>query len=317
MSVVVAYLGPEGTFTEAAMQKFIHRGSFGDKDIQALPLKTPYEAIETVRQGTADFACVAIENSVDGFVTPAYDALAAGCGVQIYDELDLPIAFTVMKSPGKPIGENPVVTTHPVAHQQVKKWLRDNIGSYEFSPAPSNAQAAIEVAQGRADIAAAPRLAAHKYGLEIIEDQVADVVGARTRFVVVSTAGRPAPRSGTDRTAVVFILPNKPGSLVSALNEFSLRGVDLSRIESRPIAQGLGDYRFHVEFNGHIDDLPVAEALRALYMHCEQVHFLGSWPADNANAREKELERDDYRLQQADRWVRSIREGKPDSEKDR
>lgn len=310
MSTQVAYLGPEGTFTEAAFLQFKQQGAFGDPDqVEGKIVASPLEAIAAIHEGAADYACVAIENSVDGSVTSTFDALAYLPGVQIYNELDLPISFALMVRPGTDLTDVATISAHPVAYQQVKKWATTTLPGHEFLPASSNAAGAQAVAEGRVDIAAAPARAAEVYGLEIVAENVADVEGARTRFVVVGKAGKPTARAGTDRTAVVFVLRNEPGSLVGALNEFAMRGVDLSRIESRPIEKGLGTYRFHVDINGHVEDEPVAEALSALYMRCDSIHFLGSWPATGADAREKQLAEDIRRGREAREWVAKAARG--------
>ena len=184
-------------------------------------------------------------------MTPTFDALDAD-GIQIYAELDLPIAFAMMMRPGMSLSEVTTVTTHPVAYQQVKTWLADTIGEHTFVPASSNAAAAQIVADGGADLAAAPARSAELFHLTVVAENIADVAGARTRFVVVGPTGMSPAPTGVDRTAVVFTLRNEPGSLVAALTEFAVRGVDLSRIESRPIENGLGTYRFHVDLNGHV-----------------------------------------------------------------
>ncbi|AIU33631.1 MULTISPECIES: prephenate dehydratase [Corynebacterium] len=304
----IAYLGPEGTFTEAALWKLAERQDF--VDVRAIPMRSPREAVDAVRAGEAEYACVAIENSVDGAVTPTFDALAVADNVQIFEEIDLPIAFAIMSLEGTDPATAQTIATHPVAYQQVKGWLARHAPQAEFVAATSNAAAAQLVAEGKADLAAAPLRAAEVYGLSVISDNVADVAGARTRFVLIGQPARSTPRTGTDRTAIMFILKNEPGSLVAALSEFALRGVDLSRIESRPIESGLGYYRFHVDVNGHIDDAPVAEALRALYLRCSVLQFLGSWPAHQANPREVALAADTELIDQAARWVNSIREGR-------
>ena len=199
MSVTVAYLGPAGTFTEAALWEFAHRGYLttpvtdaktmlvdatrgGGAGLEAgaggapaaspadnvipFPCTSPREAISALRAGDADYAVVAIENSVDGFVTPTFDALDAD-GIQIYAELDLPIAFAMMMRPGMSLSEVTTVTTHPVAYQQVKTWLADTIGEHTFVPASSNAAAAQIVADGGADLAAAPVRSAELFHLTV------------------------------------------------------------------------------------------------------------------------------------------------------
>lgn len=267
MSSTVAYLGPQGTFTEAAALRLA-------PDAELVPVDSPAAAIAALE--TCDFAVVAIENSVDGPVTPTFDALTSDESTQIYREVDLDVSFSIMR---RSDSGSATLATHPVAWQQVKGWAAENLPGVKFVPASSNADAARMVAEGQADYAAAPERAAEIYGLEQVAKNVADVQGARTRFVLVGKRGVPTARTGNDRTSVSFTLPNVPGSLARALNEFALRGVDLTRIESRPTRTNFGTYRFYADLKGHIDDIPVAEALRALYLHADHMHFLGSWPA--------------------------------------
>ncbi|AKK09903.1 prephenate dehydratase [Corynebacterium testudinoris] len=310
MTTTVAFLGPAGTFTEAALLRFAEAGAFGEAEIVQLPVSSPREALDAVRTGAASFACVAIENSVDGSVTSTFDALVDDGGVQIYRELELEIAFSIMVRPGMALSDVRTFATHPVAHQQVRKWLAENIPEAKFVPASSNAAAAEAVAEGRADAAAAPDRAAALFGLDVVADNVADLAGARTRFVVVGPRGVPTPRTGNDSTTVVFTLPNEPGTLVGALTEFSLRGVDMSRIESRPTRQEFGTYHFYVDLNGHIDDAPLAEALRALWLRADDITYLGSWPIPREEGRLEELETNLTRLQLATDWVLAAREGR-------
>ena len=309
-TVTVAYLGPAGTFTEAALIRFRDAGVFGDGEVGQLPVTSPREALEAVREGRAQFACVAIENSVDGAVTSTFDALVEGGGVQIYHELEIEIAFSVMVRPGMRLTDVKTFTTHPVAHQQVRRWLAAHIPDARFVPASSNAAAAQAVAEGHADAAAAPDRAAVLFGLDVLEKGVADMAGARTRFVVVGPRGVPTPRTGSDQTTVVFTLPNEPGTLVGALTEFSLRGVSLSRIESRPTRREFGTYHFYADLVGHIDDTPVAEALRALWLRAEDITYLGSWQTPGRDGREEALATDLARLECAAAWVAAAREGK-------
>lgn len=270
-----------------------------------LPVGSPKEALAAVRSGDADYACVAIENSVDGPVTATFDALADGSPVQIYREVDLPVSFSILTR-GKSAQEITTFSTHPVAYQQVRGWLEENLPGVEYVPAASNGAAAQAVARGEADAAAAPARAGEVFGLDALADNIADVEGATTRFVLVGPAGQPTARTGHDRTSVIFTLPNEPGSLVGALQEFAHRGVDLTRIESRPLRTVFGNYRFHADLIGHIDDQPVAEALRALWLRAEEVVFVGSWPSAAATPK---AQLDLVRLKQADEWVAKARTG--------
>ena len=297
MTTTIAFLGPAGTFTEAAVHKFAAHLP----EVETLPVGSPSEAVAAVRAGQADYACVAIENSVDGAVTTTFDALVEAEPVQIYREVDIPVAFSIMIRPGK--GDIRRLSTHPVAFQQIRGWVKNNLPEVEFVPASSNAAAAEAVARGDADAAAAPARAAEIFGLESIAQGVADVEGAATRFVLVGRPGRPTARTGQDRTSVIFTLPNEPGSLVGALQDLAYRGVDLSRIESRPTRETFGTYRFYVDLIGHIEDQPVAEALRALWLRTEVLLFLGSWPAATPAGKPP---RD---LTAADDWVARARRG--------
>ena len=148
----------------------------------------------------------------------------------------------------------------------------------EFVPASSNAAAAKMVADGKADVAAAPERAADLLGLDVHARGVADMETARTRFVLVGKQGKVPAATGNDRTAIVFRTPNKPGTLVGALQEFAVRGVDMSRIESRPTRKEPNTYNFFVDLVGHIDDAPIAQAIAAVGEQATQIRMLGSWP---------------------------------------
>ena len=163
-TTTVAYLGPAGTFTEEALWLFRDHIS---GEIEPLPVDSPSEALNAVREGRAQYAVVAIENSVDGAVTSTSDAFVEGGGVMIYREVELPISFAVMTRPGFSLSDAQRFSTHPVAHRQVRRWLEENLPGVPFSAASSNAAAAKAVAEGEADVAAAPRRAADLFGLEI------------------------------------------------------------------------------------------------------------------------------------------------------
>lgn len=310
MKVTVAYLGPAGTFTEAALQQFTAAGAFGTGEVNPLPVGSPAEALNAVRAGEAEFAVVAIENSVDGAVTTTYDALADGPRVQIFHETEIEIAFDIMVRPGTVLADVRTFATHPVAYQQVRTWLADNAPDAEYVAASSNAAAAQMVAEGKADMAAAPARAAQLFGLESLATGIADSDDARTRFVAVGRPAVPTPRTGNDSSLVVFTLPNEPGTLVYALTEFAQRGVSLSRIASRPNPGQYRTYRFYVDAIAHIDDIPFAEALRALWLRAEEISYLGSWPNSFNDDSEERLVGDVELLEQATAWVEAVRTGK-------
>ncbi len=188
MTVSVAYLGPQGTFTYQAATALARAGVWGP-NVDFHPADSPAACVALVRAGTCVGACLADESSVDGPVAQTLDALAGG-GVEIVAETDLPIAFSILTRPG---ADTPrTVATHPVAHQQIRDWLREHLPDAEFLPASSNAAAAQLVAEGEADAAAAPAACAELFGLTTLASGVADVA-ARTRLIAVRARTPPPP----------------------------------------------------------------------------------------------------------------------------
>lgn len=270
----VAYLGPAGTFTEEAARSFRIDGA------QYVPVESPAAALAALDAGDVDYAVCAIENSIDGAVTTTMDALAAAENARIVGETELAIAFAVMTRQGHTLHDALRLATHPVAHQQVKRWIAENTPKTEFIPAPSNAAAAKMVADGAADVAVAPERAAALHGLEVHARGVADAETARTRFVLVAKQTAPPKPSGNDRTAIVFRTKNEPGALVRVLQEFAARGVDMTRIESRPTREEPNTYDFFVDLAGHASDADVADALEAGAEHTTEMRQLGTWPRE-------------------------------------
>lgn len=274
----VAFLGPEGTFTEAALRQLAAGGAVPGGDLQPLPYDGNEAALAAVRAGEADYACVPIENSIEGSVLSTLDSLSTGDPLQVFAEHTLDVAFAIAVRPGTRAADVSTVAAFPVALAQVRRWLAANLPAATVVPANSNAAAAQDVADGRADAGVSTELAAQRRGLDTLATGVVDEVNARTRFVLAGRPGPPPARSGADRTSVVLRLDNEPGALVAAMTEFSVRGIDLTRIESRPTRVELGTYLFFLDVVGHIDDAPVAEALTALNRRCADVRYLGSWP---------------------------------------
>ncbi len=247
-------------------------------DVERVAAASPTAALAAVRSGDVDGAVVPIESSVEGAVVPTLDALASGTRLQIVAETELDVSFAVLARPGvTELAQVETVAAYPVAGGQVREWLAANLPRSQVQWASSNAGAAEDVAKGIADAAISTPLAGQRLGLLSLADGVADVAGARTRFVLVTAPCPPPARTGRDRTSVVLEPANYPGSLFAVLSEFSLRGIDLTRIESRPTRTEMGLYRFFVDCVGHLDDPLVAEALAALH-RTSRVRFLGSWP---------------------------------------
>jgi prephenate dehydratase len=300
----IAYLGPEGTFTEAALLKMTAAGVVPSAgELQPEPAESTPAALEAVRSGAAEFACVPIENSIEGSVLPTLDSLAGGPPLQIYAELTLEVSFSIVVRPGVVPEQVHSVAAFPVAAAQVRRWLAAHLPGAAVVPANSNAAAALDVVAGRADAGVSTALAAQRYGLSVLAGDVVDEPNARTRFVLVGRPGAPPGRTGADRTSVVLRIDSAPGALVSAMNEFDIRDIDLTRIESRPTRTGLGTYVFFLDCVGHIDDSAVAEALKALYRRCADVRYLGSWPTGAAAGAVPP------QLDDADRWLTRLRNG--------
>jgi prephenate dehydratase len=274
MSPRWAYLGPEGTFTEAALRAFD-----GGRDAQAIPFPTIQATLDAVRDGTAACGVVPIENSVEGAVTATLDELASGADLIIRAEVLLPIAFALLARPGTEVADIKTVGSHPVAQPQCRRWLAANLPDAEWRPTGSNADAAQQAAAGDLDAALAGAFAADMYGLAVLAADIHDNGSAMTRFVSVSLPGPlPAP-SGADRTSVVaFLADDHPGALMEILDQFAVRGVNLTRIESRPTGDGLGRYWFCIDCAGHVAEARIGEALMGLHRICSQVRFLGSYP---------------------------------------
>jgi prephenate dehydratase len=270
-----AYLGPEGTFTEAALRTV---PAASRADLQPQPTVTA--ALDAVRSGAADGAVVPIENSVEGSVTVTLDELAAGDPLLITREMAVPVRFALLARPGRDRFAVRTIATHPHAAAQCRRWLAVHHPNAEVVPVASTAQAAAIVAGPDSvyDAAIAAPIAAEHYRLAVLEHEIGDNPDAETRFVLVSRPGPVPPRTGSDKTSLVaFIRDDHPGALMEVLDEFALRGVNLTRIESRPTGAALGRYCFSIDCEGHVDDARVGEALMGLRRICADVRFLGSY----------------------------------------
>lgn len=295
----IAYLGPQGTFTEAAMLQLVS----DMPGFEPVACDSSSAAVEAVRLGAADYACVPIENSIEGSVLPTMDSLSSGSGVQIFAEHTLDVAFSIVVRPGVTADAVSTVAAFPVAAAQVRRWLAERLPHATLVPAISNAGAAQQVSEGVVDAGVSTALAAARWGLDSLADGVVDEPNARTRFVLVGRPGPPPARTGADRTSVVLRLRNEPGALVAAMTEFSIRDIDLTRIESRPTRTELGTYIFFLDCVGHIDDAPVAEALKALHRRVADVRYLGSWPTGVAAGAAPPV------TDEAAQWLAGLREG--------
>ena len=300
---VLAYLGPAGTFTEQALH------SQADLlDYTLTPTTSIPEVLRMVGDGRADFGFVAIENSIEGSVNITQDTLTFDTDLLIQREVISEIELNLLAHAGVGLGDVEMVLSFPHAIAQCRTWLTENLPEAATGAANSTADAARQVALDRppATAAIATSRAAQAYGLEILVPDIEDHPENETRFVLVAAEGVPGP-SGHDKTSlVVFQDADRPGSLLGILQEFAARSINLTRLESRPTKQGLGDYCFLIDLEGHVADEVVADCLRNLHMKNGRVKFLGSYPAasDDGGTRDQASEAS----READEWLDSLRD---------
>ena len=303
-----AYLGPEGTFAEAALQSAV--ASSEGAPAVLVPQPSVAAALAAVRSGDADAALVPLENSVEGSVPATMDGLADGDPVVIIREVFLAVAMTLAARPGVALADVRSVASHPHALGQSARWLSANLPGVTPLPATSTAAAAAAVAAGDFDAAVCAPIAAERYGLTRLVDDVADHAGAVTRFVLVAPPGPPPAPTGNDKTSLVAVVGDRTGALLELLGEFAVRGISLTRIESRPTRERLGVYSFSLDCEGHVLDRRVGEALAALHRVCDDVRFLGSYPrADGRQNRAVPPMSEDAAFTDAEAWLTALRDG--------
>jgi len=268
-----AYLGPAGTFTEAALKKI---AAPSDKRI---PYVNVTAALDAVRTGDADYALVPIENSVEGVVARTLDELATGVPLTIAAEVTLPVTFDLMVKPGTTTINR--IGTHPHAESQCRAYLSQHYPHAEIVPTNSTAAAAELVAKGELDAAIASSAAAENFGLEIKARAIGDNQTAVTRFISAQKPGFIPEATGHDRTSlVVYIDIDHAGALLEILSVFAKYEVNLTFIQSRPTGRELGHYHFIIDVEGHINDEPVAHSMEDLREICDDIRFLGSYPRE-------------------------------------
>jgi len=273
----IAYLGPAGTFTEDALREAWSDGEFE-------PLRTPtiHDAILAVQGGEADRALVPFENSIEGSVRSTLDTLAFEAeGVTIVGEHDYAVRAHLIAREGVELGDVEAVISHPQPLAQCARFLRESLPGVERRNATSTAAAVRMVGESpRPWAAIGARSAAELYGCAILREGIEDEAGNVTRFVWIAPEGTEPVGEGSRKTSLVFseLGEDHPGALVEALQEFSSREVNLSRIESRPMRLGLGRYMFFCDLEGGLTEKPVAEAIEALRTKAESVRILGSYP---------------------------------------
>lgn len=307
-----SYLGPAGTFTWAALSQV---PAAAGKPWRAV--NNVGEALDDVVSGRSVAAMIAIENSVDGGVSAAQDALANGHSLRILGEYLVPVNFVLVARPGTTLEDVTVINAHPVAYAQCHRWLERTLPHHGHLPATSNISAAASLLDGTADGAdaaiAPPGITGH-HEVEVLASDIGDNPNAVTRFVLVGRAESIPEATGADKTSIIVELPSDaPGALLDMLEQFATRGVNLSLIQSRPIGDKLGRYRFVIDLDGHILDERVADALLGLKRFSPNVIFLGSYPRADKVRTEVSGRYNNQVFADARDWLRGLISGEPDS----
>ncbi|MEJ7651775.1 MAG: prephenate dehydratase [Nakamurella sp.] len=270
-----AYLGPEGTFTEQAALS-LREGVSATVDL--VPTVSVPAALEAVRSGAAEAAVVPLENSVEGIVALTQDELIHGPPLVIAAEAYVSIRFDLLVRNGFPVADIRTIGSHPHGHAQVRDHLAQHFPGAEAVVTTSTAAAAAQVAEGLLDAAACAPVAGRHHGLVSVAQDIGAGSTPITRFVQLRSADHRPPPSGADRTSLVVTVPNVPGSLVGLLTEIADRDINLTRIESRPTRELMGEYLFILDADGHADDEPLRELLAGLQRRGVLLRFLGSYP---------------------------------------
>ncbi len=267
--VSVAFLGPAGTNTQEAAMQF-----FGSA-IEAIPCATPDEACLEVASGRADYAVIAIENSIHGLVSANLDLLAH-TNLTICAEIEVPIHHYLLSNAD--LGQVRIVYSHEQGIAQCKNWLLAHVPGASLVPVTSTARGAEMAAKEFGAAAVGSALAANIYGLQIAAANIEDLGGNKTRFFVVSGVEKAPQPTGKDKTSLTFLTPHKSGALVEVLGVFASHGVNISMIQSRPSRQQAWEYRFFADVSGHHGDEKLGAALESLKNHTVSYKIIGSYP---------------------------------------
>jgi prephenate dehydratase len=307
------YLGPEGTFAEQALRTIKLARTASLEPCRSVP-----EALDAVRSGAADAALVPLENSIGGAEGVTLDELASPSPLVITREVVLAVDFVLAARPGIGLTEVATIAAHPNASRQCRGWLRTHAPDATVVDVLSNGAAAAGVAAGDYDAGICAPIGAQRHRLTLLGEGIADHKDAMTRFALVARPGPPPPRTGDDVTSLaVYISHDRVGALLSVLTELAVRGVNLTRIESRPTGERLGRYAFFLDCTGHVAEARMGEALQGLHRVCAEVRFLGSYPraGDPAGLTGAIIAApagtDDVDFADATAWLTRIRAGEP------
>ena len=293
----VGYLGPEGSFSHQAVTALA--------DIDAIAYPSLEDLLAAVADGSLDRALVPIENALEGTVSATIDGLVFDYELIILQEVVLPIHMHLLARPGVAFEDITSVRSYVHALAQVRGFLHER--GLETVQTASTSQAASDVAESNEPWAAVgSSLAGELFGLNVVAANIEDYPDNATRFVLVGRDVVAAP-TGHDRSTIVcFQDADRPGSLYAILGRFAARDINLTKLESRPTKQGLGDYCFVIEFEGHVADNVVADCLADLQAHLARVKFLGSYPVTGDGASDRREEVAEARRSAA-KWIDEIR----------
>jgi len=299
----VGYLGPEGTFCEQAL---LTQDDLAAGELVALPTIT--DVIDATVSGEVDLGVVPLENALEGAINVTLDTLTFDADVLIQREIVIGVQMNLLGVRGAQLADIKKVLSIPVAIAQCRSFLRKELHGAEPVGANSTAEAARLLAADPdpATAAIGTALAAEIYGLDVLAVDIEDHPENQTRFGVLARDRIPAPTGHDKTTIVVFQKADEPGSLLSILQEFAARAINLTNLHSRPTKQGLGDYCFLIELEGHLSDELVADCLRDLKSKQADVKFLGSYPASSPHG--ESVRRDaDAAWRKANDWLQELR----------
>ena len=304
------YLGPEATFAEQALRT-IPEAEAGVRT----PARSVPEALDAVRSGEADAALVPVENSIGGQVGVSLDELVSGSPLMITAEVVLPVQFVLVARENVDLTTVTRVAAHPQSSAQCRGWLREHLPGATVVDVLSNGAAAAAVAEGLFDVAISAPIGAVRYSLTVLAKDIADHSDGMTRFALVRRPARPPEPTGDDVTTLAVLIDHdRVGALLSVLTELAVRGVNLTRIESRPTGERLGRYTFFLDCDGHVVEARLGEALRGLRRVCSDVRFLGSYPRATAFSGERAAPPPglaDADFDAAETWLAQLRAGEP------
>jgi chorismate mutase/prephenate dehydratase len=267
-SMEIAYLGPEATFThQAAIQRF-------GASLRYMPQKTIADVFTEVSKSRADYGVVPVENSTEGVVTHTLD-MFVDSDLKIVAQIVLPVQHCLLSN--GPRSRIKKLFAHPQSLGQCRGWVQTNLPRAEVIETSSNARSAELAAQEKGTAAIAGVLAAERYGLDVLEYDIQDNVANATRFLVLGRQS--TPPTGQDRTSLMISITDKVGALYSALAAFRRFRINMTKIESRPSKRKAWEYFFFIDFDGHVEERKVRNAIARLGEHCNFVKVLGSYPS--------------------------------------